>query len=476
MNVGEHTARSRRGVAWVYTDQGGCTMGAQRLTRRRVAGTAAGGAAAAWVLAACGAPSQGGSAGSGSNQALGPAKISFWARGTQEFTDMMASIAQAYAQANPQITMDGGYFPSDGYTDRLVAAAAADTLPDVYHQDSQNVVSLANKGIAADVAPLLAKDGKVKKGDFFPWAFLRAEKDGKTYAMPFKGTCNVIYVNQSLFDREGLAVPRVPGNATGSSGREAGWTWADYVSIARRLTKDPTASNGVWGGWSYDWRAAVWQNGGDLVDKAGKKALVADSPAPEAIQWMADLALKERVHPKPDEGADIRPLPTAFTSGRIGMFAGGEPDFGAILKVTDFKWSAVPLPLAAAGKPQASFGASTLYSLSPKTKVQPQAWAFLAWIVTQQTPQSILNQAGKLGVPPYKPIYDRLFLQEPRTDVKKVLGEMANANHPYLEGLTVVPQIEKVFSDELKNVWSGQATARDATKRIADQITPLLAQ
>ena len=96
-------------------------------------------------------------------------------------------------------------------------------------------------------------------------------------------------------------------------------------------------------------------------------------------------------------------------------------DNGAILKVTDFKWSAAPLPLAAAGKPQASFGASTLYGLSPKTKVQAQAWAFLAWMTTQQQPQSILNQAGKLGVPPYKPIYDSLFLQEPRTDVKKVL-------------------------------------------------------
>ncbi|HET7768824.1 MAG TPA: hypothetical protein VFN74_08595, partial [Chloroflexota bacterium] len=175
-------------------------------------------------------------------------------------------------------------------------------------------------------------------------------------------------------------------------------------------------------------------------------------------------------------GADLRTLPTPFTSGRIGMFAGGEPDFGAILKVTDFKWGAAPLPLAAAGKPQASFGASTLYSLSPRTKVQAPAWAFLAWIVTQQTPQTILNQAAKMGVPPYKPIYDSLFLKEPRTDVKKVLGEMANANHPYLEGLTVVPQVEKIFSDELRGVWAGTITAREATKKIADQITPLLNQ
>lgn len=79
-------------------------------------------------------------------------------------------------------------------------------------------------------------------------------------------------------------------------------------------------------------------------------------------------------------------------------------------------------------------------------------------------------------MPPYKPIYDSLFLKEPRTDVKRVLGEMANANHPYLEGLTVVPQVEKIFNDELRTVWAGQSTARDATKRIADQITPLLNQ
>jgi multiple sugar transport system substrate-binding protein len=257
---------------------------------------------------------------------------------------------------------------------------------------------------------------------------------------------------------------------------KAGWTWADYVQIGHKLTQDPTSPTGIWGGWSYDWRAAVWQNGGDIVDKTGKKATISDAAAADAIQWMADLALKEHVHPMPDEAAEIRTLPTAFTSGRLGMFAGGEPDFGAILKVTDFKWSAVPLPLAAAGKPQASFGASTLYGLSPKSKVPAPAWTYLAWISTNQTPQTILNQAGKMGVPPYKPIYESLFLQEPRTDVKKVLGEMANANHPYLEAITTVPQVEKIFSAELKGVWAGQAPARDATKRIADQITPLLGQ
>jgi multiple sugar transport system substrate-binding protein len=435
-------------------------------SNRRAVMTALGGVAGALALAACGASTKESTSSGASGGASGvPAKLTWWSRGTQEWTDMMAAVGKAYMEVNPKVTLEGGFFASDGYTDRIITAAASDTLPDVFHLDSQNTISLATKGIVADVSALLAKDSKVKKADFFPWAFLRAEKDGKTYAMPLKGTCNVLYVNQTLFEREGLPLPK------------AGWTWADYVQTARKLTKEPTSPGGTWGGWSYDWRAAVWQNGGDLVDKAGKKALIADPPAAEAIQWMADLALKEGVHPKPDEGAEIRTLAVPFFSGRIGMFAGGEPDFGNLLKITDFKWTAAQLPLAAAGRQQASFGASTLFGLSPKTKAQPQAWAFLTWMTTQKQPQEIINKAGKLGVPPHKGIYDSLFVsQPPRADVKKVLGEMAQHNRPYLEALTTVPQVEKIFGDQLKDVWSGKATARDATKRIAEQIAPLLNQ
>jgi multiple sugar transport system substrate-binding protein len=433
-------------------------------TRRAVTASVAAFASGA-ALAACGAPGKEGAAGAGASTASdAPAKISWWSRGTQEWLDMMAAVGKAYTDANPKITLEGGYFPSDGYNDRLVTAAASDTLPDVFHMDSQNVISLAAKGIVADVSALQAKDPRAKKSDFFPWAFLRAEKDGKTYAMPLKGTCNVMYVNQSLFERGGVPMPK------------AGWTWAEYVDTARKLTKDPTTTSGTWGGWTYDWRAAVWQNGGDLVDKTGKKVLVAEPASAEAIQWMADLMHKERVHPKPEEGAEIRTLAVPFSSGRIAMYGGSEPDFGNLLKITDFKWGAVPLPLAAAGKQQASFGASTLFGLSPKTTVQPQAWNFLAWMVSNKVPQEIINKAGKLGVPPHKAIYEQLFVsQPPREDVKKVLGEMANNNRPYLEGLTMVPQIEKIFNDELKDVWAGKTIARDATKRMADQITPLLA-
>lgn len=433
-------------------------------TRRKVLGTLAGGGCGALALAACGAPAKEASPSTAADRGTETAaKLAWWSRGTQEWNDMMLEVAKTYQATFPKITIEFGFFPSDAYTDRIITAAASDSLPDVFHLNSQDTVSLASKGILYDLAPLLAKDGRMKKVDFFPWAFLRAEKDGKTYAMPLKGTANVMYVNQSLFERAGVPLPK------------AGWTWADYVQTARQLTKEPNSTTGAWGGWSYDWRAAVWQNGGDLVDKAGKKALVGDPAAADAIQWMADLALKERVHPKPDEGADIRTLAVPFSSGRIGMFAGGEPDFGNLLKITDFKWGAAPLPVAAAGKPQASFGASTLYGMNAKTKLQSPAWAFMAWLTTQKVPQEIINKAGKLGVPPYKPFYESLFVgQPPREDVKKVIGEMANANRPYLEALTTVPQVEKVFTDELKEVWTGKVTARDATKQMAEQITPLL--
>lgn len=392
-----------------------------------------------------------------------PAKFSWWSRGTQEWNEMMAEVGKAYMQATPGTTLEYSFHPSDGYTDRIITAAASDTLPDVFHLNSQDTISFAAKGMVQDVSALLAKDTRAKKADFFPWAFLRAERDGKTYAMPLKGTANVMYLNDTLFERSGVALPK------------AGWTWTDYLANARRLVRDAGTPSATWGGWSYDWRAAVWQNGGDLVDATGKKALVADPAAVEAITWVADLALKERVHPRSDEAAELRTLPVPFASGRIAMFAGGEPDFGNLLKITDFKWSAAPLPLAAAGKAQASFGASTLFALSPKSKVQPTAWSFLTWLTTQKEPQQIINKAGKLGVPPHKGIYEALFLgQPPREDVKKVIGEMATSNRPYLEALTTVPQVEKVLATALADVWTGKTTAREGAVRAAEQMAPFL--
>jgi len=391
--------------------------------------------------------------------------ISWWSRGTQEWNEMMAQVGKAYMSAFPKSTLEYAFQPSDGYTDRIITAAASDTLPDVFHLNSQDVVSLASKGVLQDVSALMAREPGTRKSEFFPWAFLRAERDGKTYAMPLKGTCSVMYLNHSLFERTGTPLP------TGA------WTWADYVQIGRKLTRDAGTPGGTWGGWTYDWRAAIWQNGGDLVDREGKRAMVAEPASIEAIQWVADLSLKEHVHPGLDESPELRSMAVPFSSGRIGMYAGGEPDFGNLLKITDFKWSAVALPLAGAGKGQASFGASTLFGLSPRSKVQPQSWAFLAWLTTQRQPQEIINKAGKLGVPPHKGIYDQLFLsQPPREDVKKVLGDMATANRPYLEALTTVPQAEKVFSTELAPVWAGKVTAREGAGKIAEQMAPLLAR
>lgn len=375
---------------------------------------------------------------------------------------MLLEIAKLYVQQNPSITLDYAFQPSDGYTDRIVAAAVSNTLPDVFHLNSQHAISLAAKGILLDLTKPLAEDKKVRKADFFPWAWLRAEYQSKLYAMPLKGTCNAMWVNQSLFERDGIALPR------------SGWTWANFVEAARRLTKLTDQPGGTWGAWSYPWQTAVWQNGGDAVDKAGRRALIAEAPAVEAIQWVADLSLKEHVAPRPGEAADLRTLSVPFTSGRIGMFAGGEPDFGNMLKIADFKWLAAPLPIS---RQQASFGASTLFGVSPQSKATVQTWTFLTWLVTHREAQSILNKAGKMGVPPYKPIYDSLFIgQPPREDVKKVLGEMAQHNKPYLETVLNVPEIESLFGRELGTVWRGEATARDATRRIADQMAPLLNQ
>src|SRR5258708_3284478 len=123
-------------------------------TRRSVLFSLALGAGGA-ALAAC----SGGSSGSGSSAASNsataaptPAKLDWWSRGTQEWNDMLMEVARTYTQQNPQITLNYGFQPSDGYTDRIITAAASDSLPDVFHLNSQDAISLASKGILQDVS------------------------------------------------------------------------------------------------------------------------------------------------------------------------------------------------------------------------------------------------------------------------------------------------------------------------------------
>ena len=133
----------------------------------------------------------------------------------------------------------------------------------------------------------------IKAGDFYEEAILPYMWNRTLMCLPQNLSSLVVYYNKNLFDAAGLAYP------------SDDWTWDDFVSTAKALTKD-TDGDGLTDQFGIGTEASIfrlapmiWQNGGDIVDDpVNPKRLTLDTPAAkEALQWFIDLQVKHKVMP-----------------------------------------------------------------------------------------------------------------------------------------------------------------------------------
>jgi len=147
--------------------------GGERLSRRdflRVAGLTAGAAALAACVPAAQAPAASQGAGAEAAPAAGggqPAVVRFWSWYTDQ-EDQFPKVVSDFEEQNPNIKVDlqiksdveGAYLPA------LLAAAAADDLPEIYAPHVHSV-EFGRQGLAADLIKELGADFMA---DFFPSA------------------------------------------------------------------------------------------------------------------------------------------------------------------------------------------------------------------------------------------------------------------------------------------------------------------
>lgn len=348
--------------------------------------------------------------------------------------------------------------PSERYDDKIFTSAAAGTIADIFHANSEMVTTFAVKGILTEITPLLDADPDVKKDDWFDWTWVRAMYQDKIWAMTQKGNTTVTYYNKDLFDQAGVAYP---------AGK---WTQEEFVETAHKLT-DPEEDQ--FGTWTYNWHLAVWANQGDIISPDGQKCLLAEPAAYDAIQWVADLALKENVAPKAEQSEVFGSL-NPFASGKVATYIGGEDVLGGFIESIDsFEWGAAMIPT---GKETVGEGTSTMFPMSKSTKVLDSAWEFLKFLSGDIRAYEAMAKHGKLGIPPLKKAYDELFLgTEPRPDVKEVLAEMALYNRVWMLNVTAGAEAKTTVDQGLSLVWTGELSAKDACEELCPKLDEVLA-
>lgn len=352
------------------------TVGVRRSRRlgrggmRRLAPLAAVATAGALLLSACGGESDSG----GTSKSL-----TFW---ISTVPGQDAGWKKMAAQYKKETGVDVKLvnIPYDGYDAKLRNAAQANSLPDVAAVPKLDPI-WSNKLI--DLSSIANnKTNKINAN------FVAKDSSGKVLSIPSDVTASGMFINKTLFEKAGVAVPTSPQNT---------WTWTDFIKAADEVREKTKAKYSL----TFDQspsrlRAMVYEMGGQYVhaDDSGKFSV--DAATKKAVNYFVGLN-DDKTMPKSvwTSGADPSAM---FQSGDVVAYWSGVwqvPAFAESIK--KFEWASVPTPAEPVQASDVNSGGMTV-GFNNNADAATAATKFLSWLYEPAHYQALCEASGFLPV------------------------------------------------------------------------------
>ncbi|MEU6478065.1 ABC transporter substrate-binding protein [Streptomyces sp. NPDC047017] len=340
-----------------------------RLSRRgllRLGGGLATVAATGAALSGCGGAQDG-------VAADGTVTIEIWHGQTDIGKKALTDLVAVFERGHPGIRVKlGGGVLADAMLQKVTAALAAGTYPDIAYVFGSDLASVARSPQIADLTDLV-RSGPTPWSDYWAPARAAVTVNGKVRAAPALLDSLAVVCNRKLFREAGLPLPK------------AGWSWDDFRATARALTDTRRGRFGTgWPGVGDEdtvWRLwpMIWDLGGDVIAADGKRIGFADSGA-RALEVVAGLAHDRSVYVDPKPGTEQ--MYQVFLSGRMGMTLTGPwqlPD----IRQAKVDYHVVPLP-SFSGRPVSVSGPDTWTVFDNGTARVRAARTFVSWLMQPQ--------------------------------------------------------------------------------------------
>ncbi|HEX2032955.1 MAG TPA: sugar ABC transporter substrate-binding protein [Chloroflexota bacterium] len=443
------------------------TVATVPLTRRRLAGTAAGAAAGALALAGCrtAQPQTTAEAPRPSGQ---PVTLRYLGRGNQVILGIQRRIADDFEKANPRIKVEMN--AATDYLQQLQAELASGSGSDVAFTAMGSFRVLAKQGGLLALDPFMARD--FKRGDYYDYAIESGKYKSSYYAFPYDGGTYALAYNKELFDKAQIKYP------------DDTWTWDRYVQVATQLTIDQRGRRASESGFDPqqiaqygsasvrdDYWYYIWANGGDILSEDKTRSTLDSQIAVDTIQWIADMHTKLVIMPTP-AFADANP--TGFESGRIALQPHGRWSVATYRQVGQFEWDVAPMPRGKAGR--IGYGWFSGMSVVKTTKVPAEAWEFCKFCGTDPG-QQVLAEVGQTVPPMPRLANGDLFLKSsPPANNRAYLEAITNVRlHPTAH-IILSTDYGTILNPALNAVWKGEQTAKTAIPPLVPQLNDVLAR
>jgi ABC-type glycerol-3-phosphate transport system substrate-binding protein len=364
-----------------------------------------------------------------------------------------SGLVQKFEQENPDYNVKVTEYPWDVAHDKLVAAMATGSGPDLALAADQWVGEFANLGLLEPLDDFKAKQG-YKDEDFHPssWSYFITGSDNKLYAAPAYTEARALFYRKDRFADAGISAPPK--------------TLAELHDFGKKLTDGDqhfgiANQEGDLDLHFFSW--FLYSNGGDVYDQTRTKCALTDPKSVEALAYCKSL-YDDNIIPK-DQAKRVDTA-HGFEEGYYAMAESGSWWLGLIPKeapdISD-KWTAAPLP---AGATTITYGHPNPWIVPASAKNKDGAEAFIAFMLKPENAVQWFAAWGAL--PPVKSA-----AQDPKIAGNPIAVALlatadagTNSVHNVPNGQAVTLEIEKMLQSVKNNGTDPAQAAASACGQI----------
>ncbi|PMQ00759.1 MAG: hypothetical protein CBR30_09510 [Dictyoglomus sp. NZ13-RE01] len=293
-------------------------------------------------------------------------RFTFWG-GKEEKTAYEAMI-KAFNDSQNEIEVIPVHIP-DMYEEKVLTMIGAGDVPDIIAIGGAHIPAFAARGALSSLDNYISR---INTAAYYRKALDAMYWDKKLYGLPFRMNTKLMAYNLDMLNEAGIQPPS-PGKA---------WTPEEYLANAKKLT----IPGKRWGSGFPWWNQWLYQFGGRVLDREGKRCMLNRPEALESLKYVYDLVWVHGAAPKPEETGGMGPI-DMFMAEKVAMFCDVGPYFMPILtKITKFKWGLALQPgkgnfggsgemevvglaiPAKAPNPEAAFTAITFLTADPRAQ------------------------------------------------------------------------------------------------------------
>jgi len=359
------------------------------------------------------------------------------------------------------------FFPPDIYAQKVIAAARAGNLPEVFGilGEKKMLASFINAGHILDLTAYMQENNQLWKRQFYPQTLavtsFKKENTYQTtdgiYGVPIDTTVMQFLYNKSLFRKAGLDPEQPPK------------TFQEFIDFAKKVQRSSGQAGFVcgWGeGWLLNALATEWAI--NLMGERKFYKTIQGEVSYTDPDWIKVFSLFSELK---DSGILISDITTLINKESEDLFSQGKAAFSFngswsvnVYKqlAPDLEFAFFPLPSVSQKFPTKIWGgAGSSFMISAKSPNAKEAVAFLKWLTAKEQQSFLVKETNNL--PAVKGCEDIL-----PPILAMLLDDFGILTHPNTWPDNEDTRVLEIMNQGLQQIVLGSKTPQEVAKEIQE--------